>query len=245
MGGRTQVLLVSRRSLLAGATGLVVAGCGEKTGGRVVARDYDAFFLWPGVSPADWLGRAREVYILAGEVRHHPHSRFLPLRATPKVSGPALWLVVRVERLDWDEAVYQAVFHGIGLWETAGNRVHGLQIDFDSATRGLSNYAVFLSGLRARLARRWKLSITGLMDWSANGDEGALVKLADCIDELVVQTYQGRQTIAGYERYLGSLARAGMPYRLGLVEGGEWREPVGLHADPNFRGYVVFLLGVN
>jgi hypothetical protein len=27
-----------------------------------------------------------------------------------------------------------------------------------------------------------------------------------------------------------------------LVEGGEWREPAALRADPLFRGYVVFLV---
>ena len=33
-----------------------------------------------------------------------------------------------------------------------------------------------------------------------------------------------------------------VPYRVGLVEGGTWREPPGLRGDPRFRGYVVFLL---
>jgi hypothetical protein len=141
-----------------------------------------------------------------------------------------------------DGTVLSDVLQTLTLWEAGGNRLEGLQIDFDAATRGLSHYAAFLSDLRRRLPRRWKLSITGLMDWSAGGDPSALRQLSGTIDEIVVQTYQGRQTIPGYERYLASLPRLGMPYRIGLVAGGRWRAPPALATDPAFRGYVVFLV---
>jgi len=243
MGDRPQVLLVNRRDAIAGATASVLlAGCGRQAEERVDPRAYQAFFLWPGIPAPPWLRTASEVYLLAGEVRHGSNARFHVLRATPHVSGPKLWLVVRVERLDWAEAITRDVFHTLALWEAAGNRVEGLQIDFDAATRGLAQYAAFLSDLRRRLPRRWKLSITGLMDWSAGGDPGALRQLSETIDEIVVQTYQGRETIPGYDRYLASLRRLGMPYRVGLVAGGQWRAPSALATDPAFQGYVVFLL---
>jgi hypothetical protein len=73
-------------------------------------------------------------------------------------------------------------------------------------------------------------------------DPSALRQLCDTSDEIVVQTYQGRRTIPGYERYLASLRRLSMPYRVGLVAGGRWRAPAALATDPAFRGYVVFLL---
>ena len=38
------------------------------------------------------------------------------------------------------------------------------------------------------------------------------------------------------------LQRLPLPYRVALVERGEWRAPAGLARDPEFRGYVVFLL---
>jgi hypothetical protein len=244
MGDQPQILLVDRRTwLLGGAATLALAACGKPHSERVVARDHRAFFLWPGVSPPRWLNHAKEVYVLAGEVRHQKDSAFVPLRAVPHVKGPALWLVVRVERLDWTDAIYAAVLHVLALWTTAGNRVLGLQIDFDSATRGLNRYATFLSDLRRRLPQAYRLSITGLLDWSAGGDPAALARLAGSVDDLVVQTYQGRRTIPGYEAYIAALRRTGIPYRLGLVEGGVWHEPSGVADDPNFRGYVVFLLG--
>lgn len=222
--------------------GLLLAGCDRGREGHVDPRAYKAFFLWPGVQAPPWLGEADEVYLLAGEVRHGSKRRFQPLRATPKVAGPKLWLVVRVERLDWTEAIHREVLHTLGRWQAAGNHLEGLQIDFDAGTRGLDRYAAFLAEVRRRLPPRWKLSITGLMDWSAGGDPQHLRRLAGTIDEIVVQTYQGRHTIAGYERYLASLRRLAMPYRIALVSGGRWSAPAELARDPAFRGYVIFLL---
>jgi len=231
------------------AAALILAGCGKSADGdgeavqRVDPAAYDSFFLWAGVRPPPLLERARTVYILAGEVRARDNSRFVPLRPqAPRADHAAIWLVLRVERLDWQPAVTEQMMRELARWEAAGARVEGIQIDFDSGTIHLDRYAGFLSELRAKIPARYKLSVTGLMDWSANGDPAALKQLGAVIDEIVVQTYQGRTTIAGYEGYLASLSRIGMPYRVALVEDGEWQAPEGLAADPNFKGYVVFLL---
>ncbi len=225
----------------------LLAGCGGQGAGKqpgvVDPADHDAFFLWAGVSAPEVLDHARRVYLLAGEVRHDDPDRFVSLRATPRISHAELWLVVRVERIDWGEAVYGEVLRRLALWQEAGNRLIGLQIDFDAVTRGLAGYAEFLGGLRKRLPETLALSVTGLLDWSAGGDPGALAGLAGILDEVVIQTYQGRHTIPGYEAYLASLMRLPIPYRIALVEGGDWHEPAGLASDPEFRGFVVFLLG--
>lgn len=227
--------------MLAGA--LLLAGCrGDPETRPVDPADHDAFFLWAGVRAPPALARARTVYLLAGEVRAG-EGRYVPLRAgTPRVPRADVWMTVRVERLDWPPAVYRRVLGDLARWNAAGNRLAGLQIDFDARTRGLKDYATFLADLRRRLPDRYRLSVTGLMDWSAQGDPAALAALAGTVDEVVIQTYQGRTTIPGYERYMASLASLPMPYRIALVEGGTWRAPAGLADDPEFRGYVVFLL---
>lgn len=224
------------------AAALVLAGCGAPSAPRVDPADHDAFFLWAGVKPPAVLDRAKTIYILSGEVRADDNARFVPLRPqAPRLRHAEVWLVVRAERLDWSEAVHSRILRDLARWR-AGSRVVGLQIDFDAKTRGLEDYAVFLSDLRRRLPADYRLSVTGLMDWSANGDPAALARLRGVVDELVVQTYQGRHTIPGYEGYMAALRRLPVPYRVGLVERGEWRAPSGLERDPEFRGYVVFLL---
>jgi hypothetical protein len=233
-----------RLSALGALLGLVLlAGCGERGAGRVDPADYDAFFLWAGVRPPKVLNRAKTIYLLAGEVRADDNARFVALRpGIPHVDHAAIWMTVRVERIDWDEGVYRRIFDDLARWDAAGNHLVGLQIDFDARTRGLSDYARFLADLRRRLPARYRLSVTGLMDWSAQGDPAALASLAGVVDEVVIQTYQGRSTIPGYEHYMVSLRRLPLPFRVALVEGGQWREPAGLADNPRFRGYVVFLL---
>ncbi|MDP3907999.1 DUF3142 domain-containing protein [Novosphingobium sp.] len=240
VSGRWNIALLAALALL--------AGCGDRSGApgaerRVDPADYTSFFLWAGVKPPPELARAAEIYILNGEVKADDPDRFVPMRAgVPRLPGKQVWLVVRAARLDWGEGVHRALLTDLARWDGAGNAVAGLQVDFDAATRGLDGYADFLTALRQRLPARYKLSVTGLMDWSAHGDPAALARLAGIVDEVVVQSYQGRSTIPGYAAYLNRLARVPIPHKVALVQGGEWQEPAALRSDPGFRGYVVFLV---
>jgi hypothetical protein len=150
-------------------------------------------------------------------------------------------MVVRVETLRWPPQLYDQLLVQLERWRAAGNNVIGIQIDFDARTRHLENYAGFLAGLRARLPADCRLGITGLLDWSANGDPAGLDALAGVVDEVVLQIYQGRRVIPGYAGYLARLDRLKLPFRIGLLQNGEWRPPPGLETNPNFGGYVVFL----
>ena len=220
-----------------------LAGCKPAPAPRVTVAGHDAFFVWPGVRPSPEVARAKTLYLLDGEVRRDSNARLIVLRpAAPHLAHADVWLVIRLERLDWQPALTRKVMAELERWQGAGNRVVGLQLDFDAGTRGLDRYTAFLSDIRSQLPRRYRLSVTGLLDWSAHGDPAALAKLAGTVDEVVIQTYQGRRTIPGYEGYLAGLSALPFPYRVGVVEGGEWREPAGLARDPHYRGTVVFLL---
>jgi hypothetical protein len=224
----------------------LVTGChhapDRAEGAPVDPAAYDAFFLWPGlVPPPD--AHVRTLYLLDGEVRHGGAPRLVSLRpGTPHLAGTTLWLVLRVERLDWNEGTYGAALADLARWRAAGNNVAGIQIDFDAATHGLDRYAAFLSGLRARLPANTRLSVTGLMDWSAHGDPASLRRLSGIVDEVVVQTYQGRDTIPGYGAYFARMRQFPIPFRVALVAGGAWDAPPALADNPRFTGYVVFML---
>jgi hypothetical protein len=202
----------------------------------------DAYWLWAGVRPQPLLDRAARIYLLQGQVVADPPVRLVAQRpALPRIRHAELWMVVRVETLAWPPRVYDQILAQLARWEAAGNRLAGLQIDFDARTRHLEDYARFLRDLRARVPQRYRLGTTGLLDWSANGDPAGLDALAGTVDEVVLQIYQGRRVIPGYAGYLRRLDRLHMPFRIGLLQGGEWQAPAGLAANPWFRGYVVFL----
>lgn len=222
-----------------------LASCQRHAGPDALGVDpnaYEAFYVWPGIRPAASLN-PKIFYLLDGEVRRGGPPRLERLRmGVPRLPGKKLWLVIRADRLDWDDTTYAAILDDLKRWDAAGNQVAGLQIDFDAATRGIDRYARFLGDLRQWLPRQWRLSITGLMDWSAHGDPQVLGRLGGVIDEVVVQTYQGRTTIPGYADYFRRMKGFPIPFRVALVEGGAWQAPPALARHPQFRGYVVFLL---
>jgi hypothetical protein len=245
MGAGLEILLVGawRRAAITLAAALVL--CSPASAGTVRAEDYDAFWLWAGVQPQPALARARTLYILQGQVAATSPDGDGQLAAQggaiPHLSHVAVWLDYRAHTLRWSPAVYGQILSRLRRWRAAGDPVVGVQIDFDAHTRRLGEYAAFLADLRRRLPPDCRLSITGLLDWSSQGDSGALNTLGGVVDEVVLQTYQGRRTIPSYQAYMASLGRMTLPFKIGLAEGGDWTAPSGLAANPWFRGYVVFL----
>lgn len=215
------------RCLMAALSLMLVAT--SAPAGRVDARQHDAFWLWAGVRPQPVLDRAKRVYVLQGQVSTRGTVRLIAQRpAIPRIEHADVWMVVRVETLRWPPQLYDQLLVQLQRWRAAGNAVVGIQIDFDARTRHLEGYADFLSGLRARLPADYRLGITGLLDWSANGDPAGLDALAGVVDEVVLQIYQGRRVIPGYAGYLARLDRLKLPFRIGLLQNGEWQAPPGL-----------------
>lgn len=215
--------------------------------GVVKAEQYSSFWLWGGVQTQPVLGQAQELYILQGQVVEKKQLDRTQVAVVAQGMSVArlkqgkVWLVYRADTLNWTPATVQALVGRLQQWQQAGNPVVGLQVDFDVRTRHLPEYVAFLKQVRAALPRTYQLSITGLLDWSSNGDTEAINQLQQVVDEVVVQTYQGRKTIATYKRYLPALKRLKLPFKIGLIQQGEWVPDPTLEASPWFRGYVVFL----
>ena len=219
---------------------LTVAGAKAEI---VKAENYSAFWLWAGVQPQTALKQAQDIYLLAGEVSGHGRPHIISQRsAAPHITGPKVWIVYRAQTIEWNDVILNDVLAHLDAWNSAGNTIAGLQIDFDAGTKHLENYAAFLSKVRARLPSRYRLGVTGLLDWSAHGDPKGLQALSGTVDEVVVQIYQGRHVIPGYEAYLAKLAGLKVNFRIGLLQNGDWIAPVELQSNPFFKGYVVFLL---
>ena len=246
MGPVAALLLVNPKRL----AGCLLSLClywAAPAGATVDAAQYDAFWLWSGVKTQPVLAQAKTLYILQGQINA---TRRAPQRgvqliaqgiSVPRITQGDIWLVYRAHTLAWPESLYRQLLGQVQRWHATGTAVMGIQIDFDSSTRDLERYASFLRDLRQRLPAHYRLSITGLMDWGSNADPQAISQLKGVVDEVVVQTYQGRRSIPNYASYLPRLDRMGLPYKVGLIQGGDWQEPQALRDSPWFRGYVVFL----
>ena len=214
-------------------------------GETVRAVDYDSYWLWAGVRARPELETAKTVYLLQGEIGADRAGGAVRLKAqggaAPGPHAPALWLAYRVRSLDWGPEITAAIAHRLALWRAEPGRVIGVQMDFDASTRGLKNYVAFLSALRRALPADCALSVTGLMDWAAQASPEDLDDLSGAVDEVIFQTYRGRETVEDIDAYLARLDRLRIPFRLGLAEGAQWSPPAGLALNPHFQGYVVFL----
>lgn len=213
---------------------------------KIDAQNYSQFWLWGDISTAPYLSQAKQLYILQGEVRRSKNT--LESRLTPQgisiqqLAPQKVWLVFRIHHLNLTPNNIEMMIQRLNAWKSRGNHVQGIQIDFDSKTKNLKQYAEFLQSLRQALPRDYQLSITGLLDWTNIQDPKTLNLMRQNIDELVIQSYQGSTTIPNYDAYLKRISAMQLPFKIGLVQNGMWQKNHPIETDQNFKGYVVFLL---
>ncbi len=244
MGARADPLLVKGARLFL-ALALSIAIAPAIADERVRAADYDAYWLWAGVKGRPEVDSARTIYLLQGEIGPAGPNGAARLKAqggaAPGPHAPTLWLAYRVRSLAWGPEIAAAISHRLSLWRAEPGRVIGVQIDFDAATHGLQGYVAFLRALRQALPADCAISVTGLMDWASQATPEDLDELSGTADEIIFQTYRGRETVGNIDAYVAKLGRLRIPFRLGLAEGAAWSPPAALAFNPRFQGYVVFL----
>jgi hypothetical protein len=202
------------------------------------------FWLWPGAKLPPTSGIDR-VYLLQGffAARNH-QARFIDQghNATPLKNIKELVLVYRLDALQPASNIIAQFHKDAQGWMQNGNNVIGMQLDFDAATSNIKEYNLFLQDIRHALAAKFQLSITGLLDWMH-----APFALT-AANEVVLQTYQGKQSVAQLERYLTHLQRIQhtipIDFKLGIVQGATLPITItdSLHSNPKYRGQVIFLL---
>lgn len=204
-------------------------------------QSYSEFWWWPGVTIPAGL-QINRLYVLAQAFnRQEQFEPYWPSPPRLKKTGEVI-LVYRLEKPVAADILAAHAQLDIAAWELAGNRVRGIQIDFDSGTSALENYATFLARLRTALDKRFVLSVTGLMDWG-NARQYDMQAMSATVDEIVFQTYQGTTTLPGYEKYLEKIIPLRIPFKVGVISGGEFSSDASnrLSRESDFRGFVVFL----
>ena len=228
----------------AAAALLLAALAGNTAGGAA-----DDYWVWhPKVRLDRVLDRAGSLYLFQGELTFRQGKVRYDRRgfSPPNASAHPLILVYRCETLEWPGFLPQRIERDLEAFAAMGNRVWGIQLDFDAATRHLERYGGFLRRVREQLPPRYRLSVTGLMDWGSQGRLEDLNRLHGVVDEIVFQAYQGRKPVRDHGKYLRLLAGRALtvPFKLGLVEGGDY-DGDALHLvqrHPAYRGKVIFLV---
>jgi len=207
-------------------------------------------------SPAYWLWAGHKIkshhantilYLHQGFVRSvRNNSRAFYRRgfSPHKTPARALFIVIRMEKLLQDKQYVLALVRLIKQWEKHGNKVEGLQLDFDSATAKLLTYSRYLQFVHRILPKEYKLSITGLGDWLSNGKRQHLVAINSAVDEVVFQLYQHKTADSNILPYLSKLQLNGLAFKLGLVQRGQYNKNdlLKLKRLPNYKGTVIFTI---
>ena len=212
------------------------------------------FWFWQGSSTgATWSSEPLDVlFVHVGEIRKetapyalwnmtaaHAREQWHVYGGLPDTLPAAreYWLVFRFERQGVpDLLVAPAIAQEVARLREAARKRHlnvaGVQLDIDSPTGALSQYASFLRALRKSLAPGFEISITALLDWFRNGT--AIDEVIKEADEFVPQFYDvgaasspdGGNAIAvkiDAARWESVFNRFGKRFRLGISSFGRAR----------------------
>ncbi|VAW76932.1 hypothetical protein MNBD_GAMMA12-1087 [hydrothermal vent metagenome] len=207
-------------------------------------------------SPAYWLWAGHTIksthknsilYLHQGHVRNSQDNTRVFYKkgfAPHKINAKAMYIVIRMHKLLYDRNYIHALVKLIKHWESKGNIVKGLQLDFDSATAKLLKYSHYLKFVRAILPKQYRLSITGLGDWLVNGQHKHLIAINNSADEIVFQLYQHKTAYKNLESYLSILKSNQLPFKLGLVQQGQYNQIQlkKLTRLPNYQGSIIFTI---
>lgn len=211
--------------------------------GRARADDQ---WLWAGHSIDPTTVSEQTLYIFQGHVRAAGPSITVERQGLfpHQTNARGVWLVYRLATLQSPDAFASHAVSQLRRWETAGNSVAGLQLDFDAPTAKLKVYQSYVHDVRAALPPAYQLGVTGLLDWAANADPAALAALGRDADEVVFQMYRGTRPVKDLDQYVAAIAKLSVPFRIGLLasmrEG--FAELTEVRANPRFRGVVIFPL---
>lgn len=133
--------------------------------------------------------RVSGLRVLALEVDGAVMHRTAPDLAALARDGRPVWLVVRIEgsRLPLAAVALAPVLGELAAdWQQAGIRLAGIEIDHDTASAALGDYARWLHALRPQLTAGLPLSITALPTWM---DHAALSEVLAAVDGSVLQVH--------------------------------------------------------
>lgn len=174
------------------------------------------FWVWAGASPVESSIQPDILYVQV-QSRRWPSAipsakKYIAVRRIEHDVEPSEGTAGQIA------ADYRAILNSAG----PDVSLIGLQIDYDSPTRKLTDYAKFLRALREALPPESRLSITALLDWFRDGTN--IHDVLDPVDEYVPQFYDAGNGASASEiaqrldpaKWAPMFNSLGVPYRLGI-----------------------------
>lgn len=176
------------------------------------------YWIWAGILPQEAPNNA-EILIYQGNFIDtedgvgFEHKGIYPSPLTHR----RVHLVYRLHRLMSPSFIADTINGNIYRWQQLGVNIQGVQLDFDSPSAKLKQYATFLHAVRERLLANIGFSITGLGTWLADASADTLQLLHAQVDYIIYQLYRGRQSTPYSRRYISFLQKNPYPFRVGVL----------------------------
>lgn len=203
----------------------------------------ESYWLWSGKT-AVGLPENSTLYIHQGTLERGKDGKPPTLRkqglGSINLSSHPIYIVYRIENLLYPNEIANLFKDDCHRWEKKGNKIIGLQIDFDSPSKKLDSYIDFLSNLKKMIPDTYLLAVTGLADWASSSPQAALRRLSHEVNEITFQLYEGSNEIPYIDSYVNSITRLEIPFKIGIMENQRYILEK-YHFDAKFyRGSIIF-----
>ncbi len=208
---------------------------------RVIASAYDSFYVGTGTKMQGALRGAKAIYLAALAIDSWAGRSMLSAerQSVPEVTRAALWMGLRVARLDGAADKLPQVVRTLDHWKARSNNLAGLCVEFaDAASQSATDQALFLRAVHQALPRDLKLSVTGL----AADAEGRLAALGAMVDENIVRNFADGAPGLPPSAHLAAATALPFRFRIGLRQGDILPDLTAAHHHPQFAGDIVFLV---
>ncbi len=203
-----------------------------------------SYWVWKATDLA-WVPEDALLYLYQGDYRLHPGQPVFikrGLQPDAHLAQRAPVLLIRVyQREDPQELAFQLAYL-VNEWQTRGALIEEIQLDHDSPSSQLADYAHFVQALKTELANEdlsLSVSVTGLATWLADNPKG-LAELAKASSYIHFQLYSHYQPLPQLPDYLRRLDSYPFPYMLGITTAPAFQQmEFATHAQ--YRGTTVFL----
>ncbi len=210
---------------------------------NVEAQAHKDYWIWAGITPADAPADAELIiyqgnFVVESERLMFEHKGIYPSPLT----ADGMQLVFRLHELRDPDYMVLTIERYMAEWQKHGVKTKGIQLDFDSPSAKLSEYAHFLNQIRTSLSKELQFSITGLGTWMMDADASTLKQLHQQVDVVTYQLYVGRQPVRYPQQYLNFLNRLNEPFKVGLL----YSQPPlpglkKLESNTAFKGFSYFI----